>query len=60
MLRSQPHARVACLVLACLLLACAERRVDRAGPVAEWPEYGGDKGGLRYSPLDQITPDNVG
>ncbi|MEE9606756.1 MAG: pyrroloquinoline quinone-dependent dehydrogenase, partial [Myxococcota bacterium] len=42
------------------LLACAERRVDRAGPVAEWPEYGGDKGGLRYSPLDQITPDNVG
>ncbi len=29
------------------------------GTVAGWPEYGGDKGGLRYSPLAQITPDNV-
>lgn len=29
------------------------------GAVAGWPEYGGDKGGLRYSPLAQITPDNV-
>jgi quinoprotein glucose dehydrogenase len=33
--------------------------VDYSGPVAEWPEYGGDKGGLRYSPLSQITPENV-
>ncbi len=24
----------------------------------EWPAYGGDKGHTRYSPLDQITPDN--
>jgi quinoprotein glucose dehydrogenase len=27
--------------------------------VAEWREYGGDKGGLKYSPLNQITPQNV-
>ena len=33
--------------------------LDLTGPTAEWPEYGGDKGALRYSPLDQITPDNV-
>lgn len=33
--------------------------VDMDGPVSEWPEYGGDKGALRYSPLDQITPENV-
>jgi quinoprotein glucose dehydrogenase len=25
----------------------------------EWPSYGGDPGGLRYSTLDEITPDNV-
>jgi quinoprotein glucose dehydrogenase len=33
--------------------------VDTSGPTASWPEYGGDKGGLRYSPLTQITRDNV-
>ena len=32
---------------------------DDSGPIAEWPEYGGDKGGLRYSPLTQITAQNV-
>src|SRR5256885_5671097 len=34
-------------------------RVDYSGPIAEWPEYGGDKAGLRYSPLTQITRENV-
>ncbi|MDE0885758.1 MAG: pyrroloquinoline quinone-dependent dehydrogenase [Myxococcota bacterium] len=29
-------------------------------PVAEWREFGGDKGGLTYSPLTQIGPANVG
>src|SRR5262245_43419018 len=29
------------------------------GPLAEWPSYGGDAGGSRYSPLTQITKDNV-
>jgi quinoprotein glucose dehydrogenase len=33
--------------------------VDNSGPVAEWREYGGDKGGLKFSPLTQITPANV-
>ncbi len=33
--------------------------LDHAGPVADWPAYGGDEGGLRYSPLTQITPENV-
>ena len=31
-----------------------------SGPVADWPHYGRDLGGLRYSPLTQIGPDNVG
>lgn len=26
---------------------------------AGWPYYGGDAGGMRYSPAKQITPDNV-
>jgi len=26
---------------------------------AEWPAYGNDPGGMRYSPLDQINRDNV-
>lgn len=33
--------------------------VDNDGPTSEWPEYGSDKGGLRFSPLSQITPENV-
>ncbi len=33
-----------------------------AAPSADggWPAYGGDGGGMRYSPLTQITPANVG
>ena len=26
----------------------------------DWPSYGGDNGSRKYSPLDQITADNVG
>ena len=41
------------------LLDCGPDPLDTEGPVAGWPEYGGDKGGLRYSPLTQITRENV-
>jgi hypothetical protein len=33
--------------------------IDMTGPVAGWTHYGQDAGGTRYSPLDQITPENV-
>lgn len=33
--------------------------VHAAGP-EEWPTYGHDAGGMRYSPLTEITPANVG
>jgi quinoprotein glucose dehydrogenase len=33
--------------------------LDLSGPTAEWREYGGDKGGLHWSPLTQITRENV-
>jgi glucose dehydrogenase len=26
--------------------------------LTEWPQYGGDKASTKYSPLDQITPEN--
>ncbi|MCH8264818.1 MAG: hypothetical protein IIC10_05410, partial [Proteobacteria bacterium] len=26
----------------------------------DWPDNGGNKGAQRYSPLDQINPENVG
>jgi quinoprotein glucose dehydrogenase len=33
--------------------------LDHSGPIADWRHYGGDPGGLRYSPLTQITARNV-
>ena len=32
---------------------------DPARPAAAWPSWGGDAGGRRYSPLDEITRANV-
>ena len=48
-------------LLAVLGVACSDPPppLEYGGPVAEWAEYGGDKGGLRHSPLTQINPDNV-
>ncbi len=33
---------------------------DPLAPVEEWPTYGNDPGSSRYSPLSEITKDNVG
>src|SRR5471032_1909197 len=30
-----------------------------AAPGTDWPNYGNDRGAMRYSPLTQITPANV-
>jgi len=32
----------------------------KAPEIAEWPSYGGDPGGSRFSPLTQINTGNVG
>jgi quinoprotein glucose dehydrogenase len=40
--------------------ACQKVPLNFSGPVAQWPDYGGDKAGTRYSPLVQITKQNVG
>jgi quinoprotein glucose dehydrogenase len=31
-----------------------------ASPALAWEHWGGDRGGMRFSKLAQITPDNVG
>jgi len=48
-------------VASALFLACGGDAPAPApgGPVAGWPEWGGDAGGTRFSPLTQIDPTNV-
>ena len=54
------RTRISTLVV-CGLLSCAPGTgPDQVSPAdAEWPEYGRDKPGTKYSPLDQINPENV-
>src|SRR5262245_63246974 len=40
-----------------LLSVCIVFRADTKS--TEWPTYGHDAGGMRFSPLKQITPANV-
>jgi quinoprotein glucose dehydrogenase len=47
------------VVFACAL-ACGDEAPRPGGPPAGWPVYGGDAGGSRYSPLDELGPANVG
>ena len=56
MIRSLPLLALA----AAVAVSCgAPAPRDDSGPIADWPHYGGSPGGMRYSPLDQITPVNV-
>jgi quinoprotein glucose dehydrogenase len=60
--------RIVALALLALGLACGRSPSlppnSSAAPemreASEWPAYGGDPGGLRYVPLTEITPENVG
>ena len=49
------------ILLLAPMLGCGEAAPPPAegGVAAGWPVYGGDAGGRRYSPLDEITPRNV-
>lgn len=48
------------LSLTIALAGCEEKvEIDFEGPVAGWEHWGGDAGGTRFSPLTQVTPDNV-
>src|SRR5690348_13565818 len=48
---------LACCALASLSFGSA---LLVAQDAAEWPAYGRDPGGAKYSPLDQINTENVG
>ncbi|HEX4505840.1 MAG TPA: pyrroloquinoline quinone-dependent dehydrogenase [Alphaproteobacteria bacterium] len=50
---------IASLALACAAFT-ASAQTDISGPTAGWDDWGNTAGGLRYSPLTQITPQNVG
>jgi|SRR5437016_14632826 len=45
------------LALVTLFCACIAFAADTKS--TEWPTYGHDSGGMRFSPLKQITPANV-
>jgi quinoprotein glucose dehydrogenase len=52
-------AWLAAVILSFAALA-AGAQTDNSGPTAGWDSWGNTAGGLRYSPLNQITPRNVG
>ena len=45
---------------AVVLAACAQSSPENVRNPDEWPNYGGDAGGSRYSSIDQIDAGNVG
>jgi alcohol dehydrogenase (cytochrome c) len=48
-----------CLTSACLLSALASAQAQEATPGAQWLSYNNRLDGQRYSPLKEITPQNV-
>ena len=47
------------LVAVCLAWLSAGGAGQKGGRIVEWPAYGNDQGGTKYSPLTQINRDNV-
>ncbi len=48
-----------CLLIIALAFASSTGLAAQHPATTEWPAYGGDPGGHRYAPLDQITRANV-
>ena len=60
MLRRSLHAAWMSVVFASAVIAISIGLSAQSGaPNGEWPHWGGDQGNTKYSPLDQITRDNV-
>ena len=55
--RTRAFATLSTLAAACLTLGA--QAPARPVPIDGWPYYGHDAGGMRYSPLRQITPANI-
>jgi len=47
------------LLLALTMLGCSPGLLAAEAAAGSWPHYGGQEGGERYSPLEQINVDNV-
>jgi quinoprotein glucose dehydrogenase len=62
-LRKRYSGRIEILlpILGLVLMACdgGSGVPAEPGPEAGWPHYAGDRGGMRYTPASQITPENV-
>ena len=57
----RPAKPIAALVLiAALVMMSAATLAQYGVQKGEWPNFGGDLGSTKYSPLDQITGDNFG
>src|SRR6185312_5826062 len=46
-------------LMASAVLAAGDAGAQTIGDAKEWPTYGHDAGGMRFSPITQITPANV-
>jgi len=51
------HGLIGALGLACVIIRTMAAPPD--GPIDDWPYYGHDAGGMRYSPLTEINKENV-
>ena len=49
----------AMLVAAGALVVAQTQKTAAVDPAKEWPTYGHDSGGMRFSPLTELTPKNV-
>jgi quinoprotein glucose dehydrogenase len=57
--RKRMAATSACLAVPVCAAVLGALACRAASPVDDWPYYGHDAGGMRYSPLAQINRDNV-
>lgn len=56
----KPVSSAGVLACAMLCLPFVQAATDPLPDGRDWPHYGGDANARRYSPLNQITPQNVG
>jgi quinoprotein glucose dehydrogenase len=56
--RSHTHSAFGLLVVLCAELVSSTARGQALGNT-DWPNYGNDPGGMRYSPISQINRENV-
>ena len=50
---------IAVLVASAISISAGVRLQELRSPARDWPFYGGDQGGMKYSPLKQISASSV-